>query len=286
MITELRTFLVAGQLENFAATAERVGLTQSAISAQIRRLEHDFGYALFERTGRSVKLSRAGVVAMEQAKEIIARYERMRDIARNEAVKGNLEIGMAVAGHASLLASAMEEFLKVFSEVHFSVAVDKEQSLLARLDEGALDMAIMARPAAHLMQNLEWRLLQVQPYVLAVPEGSAPLPWRQVLQTYPLIRYASRSFIADKIDAFLKSQSLTVHDIAQTEEISLILDMVAKETGVAIIPFSTAINGQEKVRFISIPEFLEKKEVGVVMARKKKSIAVKKFLDFLTDFSR
>jgi DNA-binding transcriptional LysR family regulator len=286
MITELRTFLVAGQLENFAATAERVGLTQSAISAQIRRLEQDFGYALFERTGRSVKLSRAGVVAMEQAREIVARYERMRDIARNEAVKGNLEIGMASAGHASLLASAMEEFLKVFSEVHFSVAVDKEQALLARLDEGALDMAIMARPAAHLMQNLAWRLLQTQPYVLVAPEGSAPLPWRQILQAYPLIRYASRSFAGDKVDAFLKSQRLTVHDVAQTEEISLILDMVAKETGVAIIPFSGAFNGQEKVRFISIPEFVEKKEVGVVMARKKKSIAMKKFLDFLADFSR
>ncbi|WP_025859697.1 LysR family transcriptional regulator [Acetobacter papayae] len=286
MIPELRTFLVAGQLENFAATAERVGLTQSAISAQIRRLEQDFGYALFERTGRSVKLSRAGIVAMEQAREIVARYERMRDIARNEAVKGDLEIGVAATGHASLLALAMEEFLKVFSEVHFSVAVDREQALLARLEEGALDMAIMARPAAHLMQTLEWRLLQVQPYVLAVPENTGPLPWRQILQTYPLIRYACRSFAGDKVDAFLKSQNLIVHDIAQTEEISLILDMVAKEAGVAIIPFSTPLSGQENVRFISIPEFVEKKEVGIVTPRKKKNIALKKFLDFLTDFGR
>ena len=77
-----------------------------------------------------------------------------------------------------------------------------------------------------------------------------------------------------------------MHDIAQTEEISLILDMVAKETGVAIIPFSTPLSGQENVRFISIPEFVEKKEVGVVTPRKKKNIALKKFLDFLTDFGR
>lgn len=286
MITELRTFLVAGQLENFAATAERIGLTQSAISAQIRRLEQDFGYALFERTGRSVKLSRAGVVAMEQAREIVARYERMRDIARNEAVKGDLEIGVASSGHASLLALAMEEFLKVFSEVHFSITVDREPALLERLEEGGLDVAIMTRPASHMMQNLEWRLLQAQPYVLAVPENTGPLPWRQILQTYPLIRYACRSFAGDRVDTFLKTQNVVVHDIAQTEEIGLILDMVAKETGVAIIPFSTALNGQEGLRFISIPEFIEKKEVGVVTPRKKKSIALKKFLDFLTDFGR
>ena len=286
MITELRTFLVAGQLENFAATAERIGLTQSAISAQIRRLEQDFGYALFERTGRSVRLSRAGVVAMEQAREIVARYERMRDIARNEAIKGDLEIGVASAGYASMLALAMEEFLKVFSEVHFSVTVDREQALLARLAEGGLDMAIMARPEAHLMQNLEWRLLHAQPYVLAVPQNTGPLPWRHILQTYPLIRYACRSFAGDKVDAFLKAQNLTVHDIAQTEEIGLILDMVAKEAGVAIVPFFSNLSGHENIRFISIPEFLEKKEVGVVMARKKKSIALKKFLEFLTDFGR
>lgn len=78
MISELKTFVIAAQMESFAAAAKAIGLTQSAISAQIRRLEEEFGYDLFERTGRSVTLTRAGNTILSQVEDILSSYEALR----------------------------------------------------------------------------------------------------------------------------------------------------------------------------------------------------------------
>ena len=60
MIRNLRTFVVAAETESFSAAGNRLGLTQSAVSTQIRRLEEELGYTLFDRTGKSVTLSSEG----------------------------------------------------------------------------------------------------------------------------------------------------------------------------------------------------------------------------------
>ena len=75
MIRYLRTFVVAAETESFSAAGNRLGLTQSAVSTQIRRLEDELGYALFTRTGKSVTLSDEGADVLEQAARILESFE-------------------------------------------------------------------------------------------------------------------------------------------------------------------------------------------------------------------
>lgn len=72
MILELRTFIAVARHGTFAAAGERIGLTQSAVSSQIKRLEESLGFALFDRTGRSATLNTAGGETLARAEEIVA----------------------------------------------------------------------------------------------------------------------------------------------------------------------------------------------------------------------
>ncbi|HWT19605.1 MAG TPA: LysR family transcriptional regulator, partial [Variovorax sp.] len=74
MINELRTFIAVCRHGTFAAAGERIGLTQSAVSSQVKRLEEALGFALFERTGRSATLNAAGQTTLARAEEICALY--------------------------------------------------------------------------------------------------------------------------------------------------------------------------------------------------------------------
>nr|WP_230975589.1 LysR family transcriptional regulator [Acetobacter garciniae] len=281
MITELRTFLVAAQLESFAATAEKVGLTQSAVSAQIKRLEMEFGYPLFERTGRAVSLSKAGLVAVERALEIVALFERMRDIPRDNAISGTIKVGTISTAYTSLLAPAMAVFLKTYPDILFSISIDVSLVLLQKLEARELDMAIMVKPPFSLIPNMEWIPLVTQSYVLVMHDSIDGTDWKQILGQHAFIRYDSRSFGGSTISSFLALHKISLRDIAETEEIDLILDMVSRNIGVAIIPSCQEINRYSTIRCMDIPEFSKKREIGAMVFKNRQRASVDRFMAFL-----
>ena len=71
MLRELKTFIAVARHGTFAGAGERIGLTQSAVSAQIQRLEESLGFQLFDRTGRSATLNAAGRDTLALAEHIV-----------------------------------------------------------------------------------------------------------------------------------------------------------------------------------------------------------------------
>ena len=77
MLRELRTFIAVVRHGTFARAGTQIGLTQSAVSAQIQRLEGELGFALFDRTSRSASLNAAGKRIVDVAQEVLAVYARL-----------------------------------------------------------------------------------------------------------------------------------------------------------------------------------------------------------------
>ena len=78
MIRYLRSFSVAAETASFSAAGSRLGLTQSAVSTQIRRLEQELGCLLFDRAGKSVTLSDTGRKLLPDAIRILETFEAMK----------------------------------------------------------------------------------------------------------------------------------------------------------------------------------------------------------------
>jgi DNA-binding transcriptional LysR family regulator len=141
----LEVFLSAAQSESFAAAAERLSLTPSAVSHAIKALEEEFDCNLFKRHGPRVKLTRAGIRLMPLAEELLARMSQLRkEVA---VIKGNprsLRVMMPEAFCSLMLPKVLPDFMECFPRAFFEVAPreeDEEQGT-KRLLTGELDLLL------------------------------------------------------------------------------------------------------------------------------------------------
>jgi DNA-binding transcriptional LysR family regulator len=140
----LRALLVVAEELNFTRAAEKVHLTQQALSGQIRQLEQRVGARLVERDSRHVELTQAGKVLCEQARPLLASAERA--VATARAAGGDaarLTIGYVAPLTRRLVAPALERFSAAQPEVELSIHFANFLDPLGGLRERASDVAVL-----------------------------------------------------------------------------------------------------------------------------------------------
>lgn len=220
----------------FTAAGRQLGLTQSAVSAQMRRLEDDLGVKLFERTAKSAVLSAAGREMLPQAEEIVALAERIVGAAGGGHISGLLRVGAIASAQQGLLVDALAQFRDAFPDVRVRIVPGVSLSLLGQVDAAEIDMAVLIRPPFALPPELAWRPLLREPMALAVPAGLPARPWRELLASHPFIRYDRTSFGGRLVDMFLKKHRIAVREAIELDEMEAIANLVRRGLGVALLP--------------------------------------------------
>ena len=121
MIKEFKTFLAVARDGTFTGAGVHLGLTQSAVSAQIKRLEEYLGIELFDRGARAAVLNAHGREMLPQAEELVAMAERMVTTAGAGHISGSLRIGAIASVQQDLLVRALGEFRAVYPEVRVRI---------------------------------------------------------------------------------------------------------------------------------------------------------------------
>ena len=272
MIPELRTFIAVARHGTFAAAGERIGLTQSAVSSQIKRLEESLGFELFDRTGRSATLNAAGGETLARAEEIVALFARLGELPHDENVHGLLRIGAIASVQSSLLARALVPFRKKFPQLRLRIVPGVSMHLMNQLDAGEIDTAIMIRPPFGMLPELTWQALVREPYMLVVPAATRGNDWRALIQENPFLRYERTSFGGRMVERFLRSMHLVVQDSIELDEIQGMVQMVANGLGVALMPMVEAhLPLPNHVRAISLGEHTFYREIGILQRAPKVS---------------
>jgi DNA-binding transcriptional LysR family regulator len=142
----VRHFLAAYDAGTFVAAADRLRLTQQAISKSISRLESQLGVRLFERDGRRVRPTPYAELFVPHARTIAAESDRFRADLEDMlgGRKGQLRIGVGPSPAAGLLADAIQE-LDEGGEVRFSVAAGTYEKMIEDLVRGRLDLLVALR---------------------------------------------------------------------------------------------------------------------------------------------
>lgn len=125
-LPELSVFLVVAEKLNFSLAARELGVSTSALSHSIRKLEARLGVQLFIRTTRSVALTNAGEVLFLRAAPAVSDLEQVIDelkSARNKP-SGTIRISTAESGARPLIRHLLPEFLKAYPEIHIEFVVD------------------------------------------------------------------------------------------------------------------------------------------------------------------
>lgn len=264
MLRYFKTFLTAAESGSFSAAGARLGLTQSAVSTQIRRLEEDLGCSLFDRSGKSVSLSEEGRQMLVDATRIVQIYEAMKG-ARSQRDMAPLDLGAVSTVQASLLPRAMQLFRVAHPDTHVNIIPGMSTQLLTQVDARELDVAVLVKPRLGIPPELKWIPLIQERYVAVAPKGS-PTDLATLLQTVPFIRYNRHSTGGQLVDRYLRRHRYWVREGMELDEPAVILQMVSDGLGCAIIPSALVpLRQTPNIDEVPMPGVPLYREIGVLV---------------------
>jgi len=144
-LRQLEYFAAVAEEANFTRAAQRVHISQSGVSAQIRELERDLGATLIDRSSRAARLTGAGTAALPHARAALAAAAALRQAVDevNGVIKGRLVVGMVTACTVSPLFDALARFHGAHPGVTITLAEDDSASLTDRVRSGTADLALI-----------------------------------------------------------------------------------------------------------------------------------------------
>ena len=235
----LRYFRAVAHDGNLTRTAERLNLSQSALSVQIRKLEESLGQPLFERRGRELKLTEAGRIALDHADAIFAAGdELLATLARTGRAREALRVGAL----ATLSRNFMIGFLRPVlgrPDVDVIVRSGGPAELLAALESLNLDIVLMNRPpATDALSAFVARRLAAEPVSLvgtAARIGTeTALP--ALLGRHPVILPTPESGVRIGFDALADRLGLRPQIAAEVDDMAMMRLLAAEDIGLAVLP--------------------------------------------------
>jgi DNA-binding transcriptional LysR family regulator len=157
----LHTFLDLAETGNFTRTAARVHRTQSAVSAQIRRLEEMLGAALFTRTTRAVTLTPAGESLIPHARAVVEATNALAARFHGAEVEGDVRIGCPEDVASADLPAILADFSTSHPRVRLHVRCDLTLHLVEQFEAGAFDLILIKQDPARVLPGA--RVLRLEP---------------------------------------------------------------------------------------------------------------------------
>ena len=181
-LTEIRVFVTAAEEMNFSRTAQRLSLSQSAISQNIRSLEQEYNVELFIRRGRSVSLSETGQAILPMARELLNTSRLFEDTLSSidGEVCGLINIGCSTTSGKYLLPNMVATFRNLYPQVRANINVTGRKSVINRLLEEQFCMGVLSKKIEH--SQLEYQPFYEDRVVLIVPPDH---PWGEYGKAMP-----------------------------------------------------------------------------------------------------
>lgn len=238
---QLRTFTVIAETLNFTKASEKLHLTQSAVSHQIKALEEELGVSLFIRGKSGVILTDAGKLALEYAVRILDEAEEMREkiAGREKSLAGRVRVAAATQALVYLFAPLFEEFMDEHESIEllFRTTVSTEQTvediLNGVVDVGFASVAVYS-PTLHVTELFEDEL------VLVVGKKHRLAKFKEVsaaeLEKERWILFERGASIRRATDNFFKEVKVEPETALESNDTYFIKLMIEHGLGVSLMP--------------------------------------------------
>jgi len=152
----LRTLIAVVDLRSFTKAAQMLGITQPAVSAQIKRLQVLLGVEVFDKSAPGVLLTAQGELVVNYARRMLAINDQIVQLAMPRAAHPPLRIGIPVLYGASRLPKALAAFRAQAPDIRYRVRGDASDNLLRDLRQGQLDLAVALTISAPVDARRQW----------------------------------------------------------------------------------------------------------------------------------
>jgi DNA-binding transcriptional LysR family regulator len=246
---QLQAFCAVVEKKSFSQAAEQLGVTQPAVSLQVRALEQRLGQSLLDRSGRRVEPTEAGRRLYRSAQRMLALEEQLLDevSADDGRLTGTLAIGASTGPGAHLVPLLLCEFQREHPDLHVALSIWDTQTVIDRVVDRQLELGVVGALRRH--RSLEFEPLVRDEIVLAVPPGhdaaGGTISLDQ-LKEETLIVMQEGAGVRQVVEEELRRAGLRLRGIEPKLELGLqesIKSAVAAGYGVAFIS-RTAIEGE------------------------------------------
>lgn len=268
-LRQLKTFQTVAKMLNFNRAAEILNYSQSAVSAQIKLLEEELGVSLFDRLGKSVRLTEAGHMMVQYSQKMLnIEKETLAKISGWGEPHGSLSVRVPQSIATYLLPLVLSEFHTRFPKVGLDISSCAYNSLQYELKTGITDVAFLLADSIHFSE-LKVELLRIEPLVL-VASPNHPLAKQPVMHICDL---TGQSILLPKHDCsykmifeqILTEQKVDSATIIELNSIEAIKQCVIKEIGVAMIPMMAVAEEISNNKLTILPWSEDKLETGILM---------------------
>ncbi len=237
---QLRCFSAIVRAGSFTRAAEQLGITQPSLSQQIRKLEKQVGSPLFERLGRSIRLTTYGEALRQPAAEIMQQVAEAKSSLDNlqEGVRGKLRVGVIPTIMPYFIAPRIGEFLNRFPKVDLQLIEDTTPRLVEQLQAGDLDLALSALPVRN--PDIVCSELAREPLFLAVaaqhPLAGESAVDLQNLRNERLLLLKEGHCLREDVLMTCTRAKAELRSIFETDQLASIFQLVRAGFGVTVIP--------------------------------------------------
>lgn len=269
-LAHLATFRLVIQRGSFSAAADVLGISQPAVSLQIRQLEHFLRSRLLERTGRGVKATAAGLALLTHGERIEqAVEETLRSLdAFSHEVSGTVSLGTGATACIHLLPPLLQQLRETYPLLKVGVTTGNTPGVVRAIEENRLDLGLVTMPVSG--RGLEITPILDEEFVCISAQEEECEPTPDSLHTLPLIAFESGSGTRALIDAWFQASGLQPEPVMQLGSIEAIKRMVRAGLGYSIVPRMAVeqVADREGLSVLSLTPVLHR-QLAIVMRQDK-----------------
>jgi len=241
-LRQLRAFVLVAQTGQFTLAAQKMHITQSALSTLIKELEAGLTVRLFDRHTRRVELTEAGRNFQREAEKTLLSLDNavtaMQELSNLKT--GRIRIVASTVISSGLLSPAFKRFKEIHPDIHFELHDMAEEEIMGMVLSGAVDFGIGTSNEVEL--GLDTEHLFNDRFIALFPEDHAlaaktQVAWRE-LQGLPFISLAAKSPIRKLLDTELRLHGLEMQTVNEVSFATTVLSLVSAGIGVSVLPMN------------------------------------------------
>src|SRR5271157_5963823 len=271
-LRQLRYFDALAGHSHFGHAATACGISQPALSMQIKELEESLGAVLIERGARQVRLTKFGEEAALRVRDILRSVDELGDFARasRDRLAGRLRIGMIPTVAPYLLPTVIGNLTRTHPELDIHVREALTSKLIQELVEGRLDTAIVALPVSE--PSLTEVALFAENFLLVRPgeDEGRPVPSSEMLREMRLLLLEEGHCFRDQALSFCNMKSSLPRQVLDANSLSTLVQMVSAGMGVTLIP-EMAMAVEARSASVSVARFKNpqpSRTIGMIWRKK------------------
>ena len=272
-LRQLRQFVAVADLMSFRRAAERLHMAQPPLSVAIHKLEDELGAELFERRGRTIRLTPAGHEALRTSRRCLSDADEVFSATRTAAKgeSGLIRVGFVGSATYALLPRLIPAFRRRYPRIELELRESTNLELLALIEQERLDVGLVRYPTTSA-SALHFQVVERDVFQAVLPRKHPLASRREVtleaLAKEPLIDYASTKVPGLHAMVMLAFQhaGLSPRVVQEATQVQTVVSLVESGLGVALVPSVSSRMASKNVVFRPIRRLPAAVAISIALA--------------------